>query len=100
MTKYHVDKYSLGIRVCTSDNLILNEPLNGLDNGRAKDMRQFLLDLKEQGKPLLIVSHSAEDIGHALRYRLRDVQGKAGKGTLMQYHFLCKKRSAFIKDGA
>ena len=27
-----------------------------------KDMRKYLLDLKEQGKTIIIASHSAEDI--------------------------------------
>ena len=69
--KKHVGKYSLGMRqrlglaqaiMENPDILILDEPLNGLDKDGVKDMRQFLLGLKEQGKTLLIASHSAEDI--------------------------------------
>ena len=44
------------------DILILDEPLNGLDKEGAADMRKFLLGLKDQGKTLLIASHSAEDV--------------------------------------
>ncbi len=36
--------------------------MNGLDKDGVKDMRQYLLDLKAQGKTILIASHSAEDI--------------------------------------
>lgn len=44
------------------DLLILDEPMNGLDKDGVKDMRDYLLKLKEQGKTMLIASHSAEDI--------------------------------------
>ena len=40
----------------------LDEPFNGLDKGGVKDMREYLLSYKEQGKTILICSHSAEDI--------------------------------------
>lgn len=69
--KKHVGKYSLGMRqrlglaqaiMENPDLLILDEPMNGLDKDGVKDMRQYLLNLKEQGKTILIASHSAEDI--------------------------------------
>ncbi len=69
--KKHVGKYSLGMRqrlglaqaIMEDPNLlILDEPMNGLDKDGVKDMRQYLLDLKAQGKTILIASHSAEDI--------------------------------------
>lgn len=69
--KKHVGKYSLGMRqrlglaqaiMEDPDILILDEPMNGLDKDGVKDMRQYLLDLKAQGKTILIASHSAEDI--------------------------------------
>lgn len=44
------------------DLLILDEPMNGLDKDGVGDMRQYLLNLKEQGKTILIASHSAEDV--------------------------------------
>lgn len=69
--KKHVGKYSLGMRqrlglaqaiMENPDLLILDEPMNGLDKDGVSDMRKYLLDLKEQGKTILIASHSAEDI--------------------------------------
>lgn len=69
--KRHVKKYSLGMRqrlglaqaiMENPDLLILDEPMNGLDKDGVSDMRQYLLSLKEQGKTILIASHSAEDI--------------------------------------
>ena len=69
--KRHVRKYSLGMRqrlglaqaiMENPDLLILDEPMNGLDKDGVADMREYLLDLKSQGKTILIASHSAEDI--------------------------------------
>ncbi len=69
--KKHVGKYSLGMRqrlglaqaiMENPELLILDEPMNGLDKDGVCDMRQYLLTLKEQGKTILIASHSAEDI--------------------------------------
>ncbi len=70
-SKKTVGKYSLGMRqrlglaqaiMENPDILILDEPMNGLDKEGVFDMRNYLLDLKEQGKTILIASHSAEDI--------------------------------------
>lgn len=70
-SKKHVGKFSLGMRqrlglaqaiMEDPDLLILDEPMNGLDKEGVADMRKYLLDLKEQGKTILIASHSAEDI--------------------------------------
>ncbi len=69
--KRHVKKYSLGMRQrlglaqAIMENpkiLILDEPFNGLDKDGVKDMREYLLSYKEQGKTILICSHSSEDI--------------------------------------
>lgn len=69
--KKSVRKYSLGMRqrlgfaqavMENPDLLILDEPMNGLDKEGVGDMRRYLLNLKEQGKTILIASHSAEDI--------------------------------------
>lgn len=69
--KKHVGKYSLGMRqrlglaqaiMEDPDLLILDEPMNGLDKDGVTDMRKYLLELKNQGKTILIASHSAEDI--------------------------------------
>lgn len=69
--KKSVKKYSLGMRqrlglaqaiMEDPDLLILDEPMNGLDKDGVGEMRKYLLDLKAQGKTILIASHSAEDI--------------------------------------
>lgn len=69
--KRHVKKYSLGMRQrlglaqAIMENpklLILDEPFNGLDKDGVGEMREYLLSYKEQGKTILICSHSAEDI--------------------------------------
>ena len=69
--KKSVKKYSLGMRqrlglaqaiMEDPDLLILDEPMNGLDKDGVGEIRKYLLDLKAQGKTILIASHSAEDI--------------------------------------
>ena len=61
--KRHVRKYSLGMRQrlglaqAIMENpkiLILDEPFNGLDKDGVKEMREYLLSYKEQGKTILI----------------------------------------------
>ena len=69
--KRHVRKYSLGMRqrlglaqaiMENPDLLILDEPMSGLDKEGVSDMRGYLKLFREQGKTILIASHSAEDI--------------------------------------
>lgn len=69
--KKKVGKYSLGMRQrlgiaqAIMDNpqiLILDEPMNGLDNQGVKDMRIVLANLKKQGITILLASHNKEDI--------------------------------------
>ena len=69
--KKSVRKYSLGMRqrlglaqAIMEDPkvLILDEPMNGLDKEGVEDMRKYLLKLREEGKTILIASHSSEDI--------------------------------------
>ena len=66
-----VSKYSLGMRqrlglaqaiMENPDVLILDEPFNALDAKAVREMRALLLDLKSQGKTILLASHNAEDI--------------------------------------
>ncbi len=66
-----VGKYSLGMRqrlgiaqaiMENPDILILDEPMNGLDNQGVKDVRDILLGLKEEGKTIILASHNKEDI--------------------------------------
>ena len=42
--------------------LLLDEPLNGLDNEGVEEMRNVLLKQKDQGKLIIIASHSKEDV--------------------------------------
>lgn len=67
----HVNKYSLGMRQRLGiaqaimehpDILILDEPTNGLDKSGVAEIRKLLLDLRSQGKTILIASHISEDI--------------------------------------
>ena len=67
----HVGKYSLGMRqrlgiaqaiMEDPEILILDEPMNGLDNAGVQDIRALLLELKAQGKTILLASHNHEDI--------------------------------------
>jgi ABC-2 type transport system ATP-binding protein len=69
--KKHVGKYSLGMRqrlgiaqAIMEDPgiLILDEPMNGLDNNGVEMIRELLLELKKKGKMILIASHYKEDI--------------------------------------
>ncbi len=70
-SKKHVGKYSLGMRqrlglaqalMEDPDILVLDEPMNGLDNKGVEDIRQVLIDLKNQGKTILVASHNKDDI--------------------------------------
>lgn len=70
-SRKHVGKYSLGMRqrlgiaqaiMEDSEILILDEPMNGLDNTGVQDIRALLLELKAQGKTILLASHNHEDI--------------------------------------
>lgn len=70
-SKKHVGKYSMGMKqrlglaqalMEDPELLILDEPMNGLDKSGVDEMRQLLLQLKEQGKTILIASHNPDDI--------------------------------------
>ena len=83
-----VRKYSLGMRqrlgiaqalMENPDTLILDEPMNGLDNECVALVRGILADLKKQGKTILLVSHNAEDIRV-----LCDVIYEMDKGRIME----------------
>ena len=69
--KKHVGKYSLGMRqrlgiaqaIMEDPNLlILDEPMNGLDNQGVEHIRNVLMELKGKGKTILLASHFKEDI--------------------------------------
>lgn len=70
-SKKHVGKYSLGMRqrlglaqalMENPDILLLDEPLSGLDNDGVQEMHELLMKQKENGRLLVIASHSKEDI--------------------------------------
>ena len=70
-SKKHVSKYSMGMRQRLSiaqaimehqDIIILDEPMNGLDKHGVEEIRNLLLDLKNQGKTIILASHNAQDI--------------------------------------
>ena len=42
--------------------LILDEPMNGLDKEGIEDVRKLLLEMKAEGKTMIITSHNEEDI--------------------------------------
>lgn len=67
----HVSKYSLGMRQRLGIAqalmehprlLLLDEPMNGLDNEGVEDMRELFLALRDEGRTLLIASHNPLDI--------------------------------------
>lgn len=70
-SKKHVGKYSLGMRqrlglaqalMEDPSILLLDEPMNGLDNEGVEEIRNLLLNLKREGKLVVIASHTKEDI--------------------------------------
>ena len=72
--KKPVGKYSLGMRQRLAiaqailedpQILILDEPFNGLDQDSITNIHALLQTLKEQGKCILLASHSATDIAQA-----------------------------------
>ena len=69
--KRAVGKYSLGMRqrlglaqaiMENPEILILDEPMNRLDKEGVQDMRKYLIELRKQGKTIILASHSSEDI--------------------------------------
>ena len=64
-------KYSMGMRqrlgiaqafMENQEILILDEPMNGLDNRGVEDMRKLFKELRDQGKTILLASHNRDDI--------------------------------------
>ncbi len=69
--KKPVGKYSLGMRqrlgiaqaiMEEPRLLVLDEPFNGLDKNGVAGIRSLLLELKEEGRTILLASHNEEDI--------------------------------------
>ena len=70
-SKLKVGKYSMGMKqrlgiaqaiMDKPELLLLDEPMNGLDNHGVDEMRRLFKTLKEQGTTIIIASHIAEDI--------------------------------------
>lgn len=85
-----VGKYSMGMRqrlaigqaiMENPEILILDEPMNGLDNHGVEDMRKIFLELKNMGKTILLASHNREDIDV-----LCDKVYEMDRGELKQIH--------------
>lgn len=71
LSKKKVGNYSMGMRqrlaiaqaiMEDKEILILDEPMNGLDNQGVLEMRELFLELKACGKTILLASHNKEDI--------------------------------------
>ncbi|WP_018783491.1 ATP-binding cassette domain-containing protein [Bacillus sp. 95MFCvi2.1] len=69
--KRKVRKYSLGMKqrlgiaqavMENPDILVLDEPTNALDKNAVKIVRELLLDLKQQGKTIIIASHDQHEL--------------------------------------
>ena len=69
--KKKVKNYSLGMRqrlaiaqaiMENQSILILDEPMNGLDNKGVDEIRKLILDLKNEGRSIILASHNREDI--------------------------------------
>lgn len=55
----------LGLAQAIMENpsiLVLDEPMNGLDKHGIAEIRQLLVNLRKEGKMILLASHMAEDI--------------------------------------
>ena len=70
-SKKHVGKYSLGMRqrlgiaqalMEDPEILLLDEPMNGLDNKGVADVKEILKDLRKRNKTIILASHHMEDI--------------------------------------
>ena len=66
-----VGKYSMGMKqrlgiaqaiMEDPDVIILDEPMNGLDNAGVREMRELFKSLRAQGKTIIMASHNREDI--------------------------------------
>lgn len=66
ISKYSLGmKQRLGIAQAIMENpklLILDEPMNALDEKGVEDIRNLLLELKNKGVTILLASHNADDI--------------------------------------
>ncbi len=83
-----VGKYSMGMKqrlgiaqaiMENPDILILDEPMNGLDNQGVEDIRTLLFAEKERGKLIIITSHNNEDIDFLCNEVYKMIEGNIEK---------------------
>ena len=107
--KKHVGKYSLGMRqrlgiaqaiMEEPSLLILDEPMNGLDNQGVQEMRQLFLKLKDEGKTILLAiwcrmetgktkkDYENEDMNNGRQTHNRKIAG--GRTPFRKGDTLCK----------
>lgn len=89
-SRKRVGKYSMGMRqrlgiaqAIMEDPLILvlDEPMNGLDNQGVMEIRELFLQLKKRGKTILLASHNIDDISILCDTVTEIDQGKILEGT-------------------
>ncbi|NBJ93000.1 ABC transporter ATP-binding protein [Parablautia muri] len=85
-----VGKYSLGMKqrlgiaqaiMENPEILILDEPMNSLDNQGVEEVRGILMGLRDEGKTIILASHNKEDIEI-----LCDKVYEINRGRLELYH--------------
>lgn len=90
-SKKHVSHYSLGMKqrlgiaqaiMGKPKLLILDEPMNGLDNDGVEQIRRLFLKLKKDGATILLACHSKDDIS-----ALCDTVTELDKGTIVKRHY-------------
>lgn len=87
-----VSSYSMGMKqklaiaqaIMEEDKvLILDEPMNGLDNDSVLKIRHLLLNLKNEGRLIILASHNQEDID-----TLCDEVIRIDKGSIIEKTFV------------
>lgn len=88
-SKKKVGKFSLGMKqrlgiaqaiMEEPDILLLDEPMNGLDDKGVNEIRKLFLQLKEQGKTIIMATHTKEDVERLCDEVIRMDQGKITVG--------------------
>lgn len=89
-------KQRLGIAQAIMENqeiIILDEPMNGLDIDGIQQVKKLLVELKEQGRTILLVSHNYEDIEE-----LCDVIYEMSMGKIQQKNKILFWRNNYCKS--
>lgn len=71
-------KQRLGIAQAIMENpqfLILDEPMNGLDESGVEDVRKLILRYKKRGVTILIASHNSEDVSLLCDHVYKMIEG-------------------------